>query len=119
MTRGMKGLLTAVMIAALAVILVLGAGIVRDQRKVRELSRELADSRARWMDTAERKEALQKELKTVEESLKEAKLTLEESTSRAEELQGEIDGLKEEIQALREGKNQEEPADNPPSEGNP
>lgn len=119
MTKGMKGLLTAVMIAALAVILVLGAGILRDQRKVRELSRELADSRARWMDTAERKEALQKELKTVEESLKEAKLTLEESTSRAEELQAEIDGLKEAIQALREGNSQEEPADNPPSEGNP
>ena len=31
----------------------------------------------------------------------------------------EIDGLKEEIQALREGKNQEEPADNPSREGNP
>ena len=96
MTRGMKGLLTAVMMAALAVILVLGAGILRDQRKVRELSRELADSRARWMDTAERKEALQKELKTVEESLKEAKLTLEESEARAEQLRADIAELKEE-----------------------
>ena len=100
MNKGMIGILSLVMAAALAVILILGTGILRDQGRARELARELSESRARWMDTAERKEALQKELKTVKESLKEARLTLEESTARAEELRVEIDALNREIRAL-------------------
>ena len=100
LNKGMIGILSLVMAAALAVILILGTGILRDQGRARELARELSESRARWMDTAERKEALQKELKTVKESLKEARLTLEESTARAEELRVEIDALNREIRAL-------------------
>ncbi len=101
MNREMKWILIAVMAVAMTVIGILGAGILRDSRAVRELDRALAESRAAWEDTAERKEALQEDLKKVTEELREAKLTLEESTVRAEELREDIAQLEREIAALR------------------
>ncbi|MBQ3705592.1 MAG: hypothetical protein II888_03985 [Clostridia bacterium] len=108
MSRGMKWILTVTLLAALAVTAVLGAGILRDRRRVRELTAQLAESRARWEDIAERKETLQAELKTVEEALKEANLTIEESETRAEELREDIARLEAEIEALKkDGENAE------------
>ena len=102
MSKFMRLLLCAVMAAALAVAFCLGEGILRDRQKLRDLNRLLSESRAAWEDTAERKEALQEELKTVTNALKEARLTLEESDARAEELREEIAELEEEIARLRE-----------------
>ena len=65
MSRTMKGILVLVMAAALAVAAVLGAGILRDAQRVRELEQELAQSRATWEKIAEEKEALQEDLKKV------------------------------------------------------
>ena len=119
MKKGTAAMLALVLACATLLAGMLGADLARDRRRLAEINGQLEASRAAWEDTAERKEKLQAEMKELTDALKEAKLTLEESTSRAEELQAEIDGLKEEIQALREGNSQEEPADNPPSEGNP
>ena len=101
MNKTLKGMLAAVLAIALALALFLGAGILRDWREIQAMTKELAESRARWEDTAARKEALQAELKQVTEALKEAKLTLEESTAREAELQADIQTLEQEIQALR------------------
>ena len=101
MRKGEKIWLCLVMAAALCVLGVLGAGMLRDRSRMRELEGQLAVSRAAWENTAERKETLQAELKTVTEALKEAKLTLEESTARAEELRQEIARLEQEIARLR------------------
>lgn len=108
MNKTLKGMLAAVLAIALALALFLGAGILRDSREIRAMTKELAESRARWEDTAARKEALQAELKQVTEALKEAKLTLEESTARETELQADIQALEQEIQALQppEGNNE-------------
>ena len=100
MNKSLKRILTAVLAVALALTVYLGAGILRDRREIQALTRELAESRARWEDTAARKEALQAELKQATEALKEAKLTLEESTAREAELQADIQALEQEIQAL-------------------
>jgi len=101
MSRTMKGILVLVMAAALAVAAVLGAGILRDTQRVRELEQELAQSRATWEKIAEEKEALQEDLKKVTEELKEARLTLEESTGRAEELREDLAQLDLEIAELQ------------------
>ena len=95
-------ILAAATAAAILLAVFLGAGLIRDLNKSREMNRELAESRAAWEDTAARKEALQEELKKVTEDLREAKLTLEESTARAEELREEIARLEKEIESLRE-----------------
>ena len=100
MSGTMKYILCVTMAAAIALTGFLGAGLAGDQRRVNELSRELQESRARWEATAEKKEALQAELKKVTEDLKEARLTLEESVTRAEELRQDIAELEREIAEL-------------------
>ncbi len=98
----MKALLAATVLLALLVCGSLGSRLLRDRRTLRELEAELADSRAAWEETAEKKEALQAELKTAEEALKEAKLTLQESADRAAALKEEIAALEDEISALED-----------------
>ena len=101
MSTGTKRLLWAAAGAAVLLMLLLGFRLWRDGQKAREMTRELSESRARWEETAARKEELQEELKAVSEELREAQLTLEESTARAAELREEISRLEEEIEALR------------------
>ncbi len=102
MRGSVKAFLWAAMAAALILAGVTGAGIRQDRERLAEMTRSLAESRARWESTAEKKEKLQEELKTVTGELREAKLTLEESTQRAGELQEDIAELEREIAELRE-----------------
>ena len=108
MSRPMKALLAATLLLALLVGGKLGIRLLRDQRTLKDLESELAVSRAAWEETAEKKEALQAELKTAEEALKEAKLTLQESTDRAAALKEEIAALEDEISALEDQINHKE-----------
>ena len=104
MSRSMKNvkiLLCAVLALAAALMMVLGGDLLRDRRQLRDLETRLSESRAAWEDTAEKKEALQAELKTAQEALKEANLTLKESEERAETVQAEIEKLEKEIAALK------------------
>lgn len=101
MNRMTKGILCAVMAAAIMLAAVLTADLLRDRRAVREMSCELAESRDRWEATAARKEELQEELQGVTDALKEAKLTLSESETRAEELRQDIKELEQEIAELK------------------
>ena len=101
MSRGMKAILLGTMIAAILLAVFLGEGLARDWQRAAALEKEVSESRARWEAIAEKKEALQAELKTVTENLKEARLTAEESETRAEELQEEIASLEAEIAALK------------------
>ncbi len=96
-------LMVLAIIAALAVMIILGGGYLRDGKILLAKNQELETSRNTWEKIAEDKEALQEELKEVTNSLKEAKLTLEESTERAEELRQDIEQLKKEIEALKSG----------------
>ena len=89
-------LLLSVMILAILVTAVLYNDLLRDRKTVSDLISQLEISRSAWEATAEEKEKLQEELKTVEEALKEAKLTLSESNERAEKLKAEIEVLREE-----------------------
>lgn len=100
MSRGMKAALAAVLIAAAALMGFLGAGILRERAEIREMSRELEESRDAWEETAARKEELQAQLKSAREELREAQLTIEESETRAEELRADIAQLEEEIAGL-------------------
>ena len=89
-------LLLPVMILAIVVTAALYTDLLRDRKTVSDLLIQLEASRSAWETTAEEKEKLQEELKTVEEALKEAKLTLSESNERAEKLKVEIAQLREE-----------------------
>ena len=111
MSGATKWMLCVAAAAALAVLGVVGAGLLEDARRLREMKQELSVSRNAWETTAERKETLQKELKAVTEELKEARLTLEESTTRAEELREDIAALERDIAALRADGETEENAE--------
>ena len=102
MSKGMKTVFWGTMAMAILVMALLGSDLSRDWESAKALDQEVRESRARWEDTAERKEALQAELKGVTETLREAKLTIEESANRAEELEEEILQLRQEIETLRE-----------------
>jgi septal ring factor EnvC (AmiA/AmiB activator) len=94
MSRAVRACLWAAIAAALVLMYATGSGILRDRERLAEMTKSLQESRARWEDTAARKEELQEELKALTEELREAKLTLEESTTRAEELKQDIEELK-------------------------
>ena len=100
MNRRQEALLVLVMVLALALAGVLAADFNRDLCSLRDLETQLAESRAAWEGIAEKKEALQEELKTTEEALKEARLTLQESAERADSLRADIKALESEIALL-------------------
>ncbi len=102
MSRNLKGILSGVMIVALALMLVLALHYGSLSRQLADTNRQLLESRNTWEQTAAEKETLQKELSGLKDALKEARLTLSESQERAETLKEEIATLEQEIQALKD-----------------
>ena len=88
------------LLCGLILCLVLFLGYRNVSSQVREKETLLAESRAVWEGIAEKKEALQKDLKQVKSDLKEAKLTIEESKERQETLQTELKTLQSDIDSL-------------------
>lgn len=93
--------LSAAVIAALILCVVLGNRISSRLQQVNSISEALKISQSSWQQTAAEKEGLQDELKIVQNNLREAELTLSESLTRASELEAEIRALEEEISMLK------------------
>lgn len=93
--------LGAAVITALILCVVLGNRISSRLQQVYSISEALEISQSSWQQTAADKEALQDELKIVQNDLREAELTLSESLTRTSELEAEIRALEEEITILK------------------
>jgi len=106
-----KWMLGGTMILAVALVVILWTGVLRDRENLKTLNQELSVSRTTWEGIAEEKEALEDELEEKTNALKEAKLTLEESTEKIEEVKEDIAELETEIAELKEqvGKSDETP----------
>ena len=100
MSRSLKAILMLAMLLAVILAGILFSDLFRDRQALHDLEAQLADSRASWESIAEKKEALQDELKVAEEALKEARLTLQESVERADSLWSDIEALASEIAAF-------------------
>ncbi len=101
MSKWMKALLCVTIVFALSVMFVLGKNYFSSAAVIREKTAELEQSRNTWEQIAAEKEALQAELKTVNEQLREAELTRSEALENAEKLQGDIGILEQEIAELK------------------
>jgi len=71
MSRSLKAILMLAMLLAVILAGILFSDLLRDRQALHDLEAQLADSRASWESIAEKKEALQDELKVAEEALKE------------------------------------------------
>ena len=100
MTKPLKLLLSAVLLAAALVMVFLFLDHRNLSREAASLSSQLSVSRAAWEKTAEEKEKLQETLKLLQNDLKEAELTIKESAERAEELKADIAALQKEIDSM-------------------
>ena len=100
MSRSLKAILMLAMLLAVILAGILFSDLLRDRQALHDLEAQLADSRASWESIAEKREALQDELKVAEEALKEARLTLQESVERADSLRSDIEALASEIAAF-------------------
>ena len=96
-----KILLSAVMLLAVTVAVVLAGRYISARNELSSLKKDLAASTAEWKRINEEKIVVQKELKEVKNELREATLTITESEERAEELEKDIQALEKEIEELK------------------